>query len=68
MKYKHKFYIVNKLISNETKEIASCSDEMTANYLADHFRNVYENNFNGLEIVYKHGRKEKVIVNATYGN
>lgn len=67
MKHKHKFYIVNKLMNDETNELAICSDEMTANFLADHYRNVYEGNANGLEVVYKHGRYKKTIVTASYG-
>ncbi|UDM72775.1 hypothetical protein [Vagococcus fluvialis] len=68
MRYKHKFYIVNKLMNDEINELATCSCEMTANYLADYFRSVYTENCNGIEIVYKYGRKETVIVGATYGN
>lgn len=68
MKFKHKFYLKNKLMNDEVNELATCSDEMTANVLADHYRNTYEGNVNGLEVSYKHGREEKIIVAASYGN
>lgn len=68
MKFKHKFYLKNKLMNNEVTELATCSDELTANILADHFRNTYESNANGLEVSYKYGREEKIILAATYGN
>ena len=67
MRYKHKFYTVNKLMNDETNELAICSDEMTANFLADHYRMVFDKNVNGLEVVYKHGRYKKTIVAASYG-
>ena len=67
MKYKHKFYLVNKLMKDETIELATCAGEMTANFLADHFRNVYEGNANGLEVWYHYNKNKKMIVAARYG-
>lgn len=40
MKYKYKFYLTNKE-ENICTEIATCTDEMTANFLSDYYRKVY---------------------------
>ena len=65
MKYKHRFLIVDTFHNNETEELATCYDEMTSNFLADHFRRVYENNSSGFEIIYKFKSQKKIIVPAT---
>lgn len=60
--YKHYFYIEQK--EENRKELASCCDEMTANFLFDHYRKVYLNNSVSAKVIYKHKGKEQVICTA----
>lgn len=65
MRRKHKFILVDESIINHAGiELATCSDLMTANFLADHYKSVYEGNNMRLSVVYKLGRKEKIIVDG----
>lgn len=65
MGYKHKFLLSN---NNATTEIATCADQMTADYLASFYRGVYGKNKDGLEVTHKLGKKETIVANATIGN
>ena len=65
MRRKHKFMLVDNNIENHKGiELAMCWDIMTADMLADHYRSVYEGNDMGLSVMYKLGRKEKIIVDG----
>lgn len=65
MRRKHKFILVDESIRNHAGiELATCSDLMTANFLADHYRSVYKGNDMKLSVVHKLERKEKIIVDG----
>lgn len=57
--YKHKFSLVDGK-GNQT-EVATCSDEMTANFLADYYREVYQGNTQGLQVVYRFKSNDRLI-------
>ena len=58
MKYKHKFYLINKEDDTKT-ELATCSDTMTANFLSDHFRGVYRDD--KFEVEYRHKQEKRIL-------
>lgn len=57
--FKHKFILVDS--SEVETEIATCLDEMTTNFLSDHFRSVYEGNKNGLRVIHRFKGQENLI-------
>lgn len=61
MSFKHKFFLLDT-VTNKKIELATCVDEMTANFLSDHFRSVYEKR-NDLEVIVQFGTKKTIIKN-----
>lgn len=66
MKYKHKFELRNK-VTNETIELATCNDLMTANFLREYFYKVY-NDDESLAVFYKHKRSEIEVTDDSHDN
>lgn len=63
MGYKHKFYLIERNNGDKTTELSTCVDMMTADFLADYYIDLYDKPSNGFEVVYKHGKTQKTIVN-----
>lgn len=51
---RYKFYL-KTIEDNNLIELAVCADSMTADFLADHFRNLYQDK-NKFELFFKSGR------------
>lgn len=58
MKYKYKFNLKNKEDGTQL-ELATCSDEMTANLLADHYKKLYDNK--KFEVLYSFKHKKIIL-------
>lgn len=59
MFFKHRFILIDKE-ENSEKELANCTDRMTAHFLANHYRGVYGKD-SKFGVTYKFGCKAKTI-------